>query len=69
MHRLTSSLLRNILKATKIQSRYYNLEFGAPRWDQLKDLSFRVVDTILERLDSETKRQSPIFILFTFNYR
>jgi hypothetical protein len=23
-----------------------------PRWDQLKDLSFRVVDTILERLDS-----------------
>ena len=23
-----------------------------PRWNQLKDLSFRVVDTILERLDS-----------------
>ena len=23
-----------------------------PRWDQLKDLSFRVVDNILERLDS-----------------
>lgn len=23
-----------------------------PRWEQLKDLSFRVVDTVLERLDS-----------------